>query len=65
MITVWLAEMAKVALTRPQGDFLKQFNLYQLEGRYPDTAQTPLDKDTSTTDLRQAEEFLQWLTSRL
>ena len=62
---VRLAEIAELSLPRPRTDFLKQFNVYQLEGRYPDTADSKIDKQTAVSDLRQAEEFLKWLNNQL
>ncbi len=44
---------------------LREFGVYQMAGRYPDSAQVPFDTDTASQELLRAEEMLEWLTARL
>ena len=60
-----LAELAGLALDAERADFLRRFNLYQLEGRYPETGEAQLDTETANERLASAKEALAWLTARL
>ena len=60
-----LAEIAKIDLEASRLDFLNAFDAYQLEGRYPDAIQIPLDKKNSREELTSAEEMLKWLQAQL
>ena len=62
---VRLAEMAEVALDPKRADFLRRFNLYQLEGRYPEMFEARLDAETANERLASAREMVEWLTARL
>ena len=62
---VRLAELAGLALDAKRADFLTRFNLYQLEGRYPETSEATLDAETAIERLTLAKEALKWLTARL
>ena len=62
---VWLAEIAEISLRPEQKDWLRRFNLFQLEGRYADTSQVPLDRAATEARLAQAKEMLKWLTAQL
>ena len=59
-----LAEIAGLALTETQWEFLREFNLYQMEGRYPDAGMPAISKCAAAAELRRAEEFLEWLTAQ-
>ena len=62
---VRLAELVKLALSPERARFLSGFGVYQLEGRYPDTAQVPLDLETARGKLSMAEDTLKWLKTQL
>jgi HEPN domain-containing protein len=62
---VRLAELAEMAISAKQAAFLRGFGVYQMEGRYPDSAQVPLDLETARGKLALAQEMLEWLKSRL
>lgn len=58
---VRLAEMTGLPFPAEREEFLRMFGVYQLEGRYPDTAQVPLDPESAREKLLLAEEMLEWL----
>jgi len=60
-----LADMARLSLHDTQRAFLAEFSVYQLEGRYPDAEQVPLDSGRANKQISRAEEMLGWLTERL
>ena len=62
---VRLAESAELRLSPEQARFLRGFDVYQLEGRYPDSAQVLLDLETARAKLTLAEEMLKWLKAQL
>lgn len=46
-------------------EFLSVFDVYQLQGRYPDAAEDPLDAREAQKDFAQAQEMQQWLLKGL
>ncbi len=46
-------------------EFLSVFDVHQLQGRYPDKAEDPLDAVEAQKDFAQAQEMQQWLLNRL
>ena len=60
-----LAELAGLTLDIERADFLRRFNLYQLEGRYPETSEALLDTEAVNERLVSAKEALEWLTAKL
>ncbi|MCK4626058.1 MAG: HEPN domain-containing protein [Phycisphaerae bacterium] len=62
---VRLVEISVLSVTSEQDAFLRRFGMYQLEGRYPDSEQVPLNQDAAIRDLSQAQEMLTWLVERL
>lgn len=60
-----LAEKTGLPFDPEQRDFFLGFDIYQLEGRYPDIATTPIDRENAHDDLAEAEKVLKWLISRL
>jgi len=60
-----LAEMTGLKLTAEQTEFLREFGVYQLEGRYPDSEQILIDLDIGRDEIAKAKEMLEWLTSQL
>ncbi len=62
---VRLAELAGLSLSPEHETFLREFDVYQLEGRYPDAAQIPLDSETARQEVDSAEEMIEWMKSLL
>ena len=62
---VILAEKAGLKLPQDRENFLLKFNVYQLEGRYADSNQVPLDASTAISRLVAAEEMMGWLKAQL
>ena len=60
-----LAEIAKLSLNPEQESFLSRFDVYQLEGRYPDSIQIRLDLKSARWKLDSAEEIMEWLKAQL
>jgi len=58
-----LAQIAKLKLSANQEQFLREFGLYQLEGRYPDSEQIPFDAVSAKEEMSKAGEMIKWLTS--
>jgi HEPN domain-containing protein len=62
---VRLAERAGLVLNPEQENFLREFGVYQLQGRYPDSEQVELSRNFVDKELVRAQEMLKWLTSQL
>ena len=62
---VRLSGIAKLGLDSQQREFLREFGVYQLEGRYPDSEQIPLDITIVKQELSKAGEILAWLKNQL
>lgn len=62
---VRLAGLADLATSGEQQRFLRRFDLYQLEGRYPDSKPTIISHDIATQELRDTVEILTWLRAEL
>lgn len=62
---VRLAEIAGLKLKLEHEDFLREFGIYQLEGRYPDSGQISPDLDTAREEISRATEMLKWLNKQL
>ncbi len=62
---VRLAEIGGLSLDPEQASFLNRFDLYQLEGRYPDSIQIQLDLEYAREKLGLVEEILKWLKAQL
>jgi HEPN domain-containing protein len=60
-----LAEIAELPLNTEQENFLSRFDVYQIEGRYPDSIQIRLDLKSARQKLDSAEEILEWLKAQL
>ena len=60
-----LAEKAGLKLTSRRSIFLGHFDLYQLEGRYPDPSAVPVPAAECLREMKKAEDVLKWLTERL
>ena len=62
---VRLAEMAGLELEPAHDRFLREFNVYQLEGRYPDSQQVRLDQSAANKEISEAGDMLEWLSKQL
>ena len=62
---VRLAEIAGLKLELEQENFLREFGVYQLEGRYPDSEQISPDLNTAREEISRAREMLKWLKTQL
>ncbi len=62
---VRLAEIAGLKLELEQENFLREFGIYQLEGRYPDSEQISPDLDAAREEISRAREMLKWLKTQL
>jgi HEPN domain-containing protein len=60
-----LTELAKLKLDEERKEFLREFGAYQLEGRYPDSVQMPIDSDFVRDEISRAREMLIWLKRQL
>ena len=62
---VRLAEITGLKLDAEQEQFLRKFNVYQLEGRYPDSEQVSFDLGFAREKISRAREMLKWLKRQL
>jgi len=60
-----LAEIAGLDLEPAQQQFLREFGVYQMEARYPDSEQISLDLATAQQEISRAREMLAWLSGQL
>ena len=60
-----LAKLAQLKLDPVQLDFLREFNLYQLEGRYPDDKPMSIGLGLTRKEIQKAEKILVWLKTQL
>jgi HEPN domain-containing protein len=60
-----LVEMAEIHLNGEQTDFLREFGVYQLEGRYPDSEQIALNESLVRSELGKVREMFEWLIRQL
>lgn len=60
-----LAELTALKLDESQIDILAEMNVFNLEGRYPDTSMVVLSKKEAQVYLRRAEKVYVWLKSQL
>jgi HEPN domain-containing protein len=60
-----LTELAKLRLDEERKEFLREFGAYQLEGRYPDSVQIPVDSGFVRDEIVRAREMLIWLKRQL
>ena len=62
---VKLAETAELSLTQRQIDTLAEMNVFNIEGRYPDSLISPLTHTEAHDYLLRSEEVYQWLIRQL
>lgn len=60
-----LAELADLAPSDAQAALLRELNLYQLEGRYPEAGFPEVGQATAEADIANAKELLEWLKGKL
>jgi len=60
-----LSSKADLKLDEKQQEFLRRFDIYQLEGRYPDSQQIPVNLKIAKQEMAKAKEILKWLKIRL
>ena len=60
-----LVELAKLKLDEERKGFLREFGVYQLEGRYPDAVQMPVDSGFVRDEITKARDMLIWLKKQL
>lgn len=60
-----LAEIAELKLDEARTRILLEFDVYQLAGRYPDSAQAKIDVKTATREFSTAEGMVEWLRNQL
>lgn len=63
-----LVRPARLAGLKPDDEqerFLRRFDLYQLEGRYPDSQQVVLNPELTRQEFQAAMQVWQWLKSQL
>lgn len=60
-----LVEIAGLKLEPKVEEILREYNIFQLEGRYPDTQQVSVDKDIAHNEMLRAKEILTWLKKML
>jgi len=60
-----LARLGGIELDPERLRFLKEFDIYQLEGRYPEAMQFRLDSELVKRDFQTAAETVEWLKSQL
>jgi HEPN domain-containing protein len=62
---VRLSKLAQLNLDPKQLEFLREFNVYQMEGRYPDDKPVSVDSDLTRKEILGAEKILIWLKTQL
>jgi len=62
---VRLAEIANLKLEPEPREFLREFNLYQSEGRYPDFSPVSIDVSLAREEISKTREMLRWLKTQL
>jgi HEPN domain-containing protein len=60
-----LAEIAALGLTPTQFDILAEMNAFNIEGRYPDTAQVLPSPEEANLYSQRAQGVYEWLKSQL
>lgn len=60
-----LYEKTDLELNENQKNFIARFDRYQLEGRYPESWPTLIDKESAAMEVKEAKELIQWLINQL
>lgn len=59
-----LAEIAELSPPEDIARFLKRFDIYQIETRYPNTFITELKKEKAASTLAEAKRVLEWIRNQ-
>jgi HEPN domain-containing protein len=62
---VRLVDAAEISIDTKMSSFLRSFDMYQLEGRYPDRAKAVLNLKVAREKLSMAGDILKWLKAKL
>jgi HEPN domain-containing protein len=62
---VRLAEIAALKLDQEQEQLLREFGVYQLGGRYPDSEEVSLGSNFAKEEISRAKRMLSWLKKQL
>jgi len=60
-----LAEIADLKLDTEQQQFLREFDVYQLAGRYHDSEESVIPASLAEEEIARASRILSWLTKQL
>jgi HEPN domain-containing protein len=60
-----LAEIAELSVEPEHASFLRRFDMYQLEGRYPESSHMIIDVKAANERLALAGDVLKWLKAQL
>lgn len=60
-----LAQLGDLEINAKRLNFLREFDVYQLEGRYPGSTQRPLEAKAARRDFQAAKEMITWLKNQL
>ena len=60
-----LAQLGGLKINATRLKFLREFDVYQLEGRYPGSTQRPLEVKAARRDFLAAKEMITWLKNQL
>lgn len=60
-----LAELAQLSLSDEQAIFLRKFDAFQLEGRYPDSFQMHISKESAEGKIQAARKIYEWIKVQL
>ena len=60
-----LAEIAELSVEPEHASFLRRFDMYQLEGRYPESSHMIIDLKAANERLALAGDILKWLKAQL
>lgn len=60
-----LTNLAKLKPDEKQQEFLRRFDVYQLEGRYPDSEEIFIDDKIAKQEISTTREILEWLKVQL
>ena len=60
-----LAELAQLELSDEQIIFLRQFDIFQLEGRYPDSFGMRISLESAEGKIQEARRIFQWIKNQL
>lgn len=59
-----LAELSGIIIDEKRMEFLRGFNVYQMEGRYPGEGTVIISSESAQTDFQLAMEMAEWLKSQ-